>query len=264
MPELAEVEWYRKRWDIGRGHKVVAVDSHPRNRVFRGSNTRELQIHLIGQNLLGSQARGKRMLFKFSGHNSLGVHLGMTGTLRVEPAGFVGAKHDHLVLHQQKRALVYRDSRQFGRIRFQHGREEPDWWNTAVPEIISPDFDRNFVDQFLRRHRKAPIKAVLLLQSGFSGIGNWMADEILWRAKILPSKRTGRLSASERAAIFHATKFVVRRSLETLGHDFSDPPKNWLIHQKWKRDGVCPRHRTLLAHATVAGRTTAWCPECQR
>jgi len=91
-----------------------------------------------------------------------------------------------------------------------------------------------------------------------------MADEILWRAKILPSKRTGKLTSRERAALFRATKFVVQRSLETLGKDFSDPPRNWLIHQKWKRDGICPIHRKPLRHATVAGRTTAWCPRCQR
>jgi formamidopyrimidine-DNA glycosylase len=102
------------------------------------------------------------------------------------------------------------------------------------------------------------------MQNGFPGIGNWMADEILWRAKVLPSKRTGRLRARERDAIFRATKFVVRRSLETLGRDFSDPPHNWLIHQKWKRAGVCPIHRTPLRRATVAGRTTAWCARCQK
>jgi formamidopyrimidine-DNA glycosylase len=102
------------------------------------------------------------------------------------------------------------------------------------------------------------------MQNGFPGIGNWMADEILWRACVLPSKRTGKLTARDRAAIFRASKFVVKKSLQTLGRDFSDPPKNWLIHQKWKRDGICPKHRTLLRHAIAAGRTTAWCPCCQK
>jgi formamidopyrimidine-DNA glycosylase len=90
-----------------------------------------------------------------------------------------------------------------------------------------------------------------------------MADEILWRARVLPSKRAAKLTHRERTAIFQTTKFVVKRSLETLGKDFSDPPKNWLIHQKWKRAGVCPKHRLPLNHATVAGRTTVWCPRCQ-
>jgi formamidopyrimidine-DNA glycosylase len=264
MPELAEVEWYRKQWNAGLGKRIVDVRLHGGNRVFRGTDARELHRRLAGEKFLNSQARGKRMLFKFSSHNWLGIHLGMTGRIRVESGNFQPKKHDHLVLYQSERALIFTDPRQFGRVRFHHGREEPDWWKRGVPEIISPEFDQQFVDQFLDRHRKAPIKPVLLLQDGFSGIGNWMADEMLWRAKILPSKRTGKLNRRERAAIFRATKFVVKRSLETLGRDFSDPPRNWLIHQKWKPDGVCPLHRTPLRHAIIGGRTTAWCPRCQK
>jgi formamidopyrimidine-DNA glycosylase len=188
----------------------------------------------------------------------------MTGTLRVEAATASIGKHDHLVLRQAKRSLIFRDSRQFGRVRFHHGKEEPDWWRSAVPEIVSRAFDAAFVDQFLRRHGKAPIKAVLLLQNGFSGIGNWMADEILWHAHVLPTKPAGKLSAAQRHALWRETRFVVKHSLETLGRDYSDPPKTWLIHERWSTKGVCPKHRTLLRRATVGGRTTAWCSKCQR
>ena len=264
MPELAEVEWYRKQWDVGRDDEIVDLALHPRNRVFRETNTRELQQQLVGAKLVSSHASGKRMLFKFSGHNWLGIHLGMTGKIRVAPPGFRPDKHDHLVLYQRKRALVFTDSRQFGRVRSYRGANEPDWWKNDAPEIMSRQFDREFIDTFLDRHRKAPIKAVLLLQTGFPGGGNWMADEILWRAKVLPSKRTEELTVRERGAIFRATKFVVKKSLETLGKDFSDPPRGWLIHQRWNRNGICPRHRTPLRHATIGGRTTAWCPKCQR
>ena len=264
MPELAEVEWYRKQWDAGRGEVIVDLALHARNRVFRQTNTRELERRLIGTKYLASERRGKRMLFKFSGESWLGIHLGMTGKIHVAPPNFRPAKHDHLALYQRERTLVFTDSRQFGHVRFHHGADEPDWWKGDAPEIMSPEFIREFIDRFLDRHRQAPIKAVLLLQNGFPGIGNWMADEILWRAKILPSKRVRKLPAPGRAELFRATKFVARRSLETLGQDFSDPPRNWLIHQKWKRDGICPLHRTPLRYATVAGRTTAWCPKCQK
>jgi formamidopyrimidine-DNA glycosylase len=264
MPELAEVEWFRKQWDVGHGEEIVDLALHERNRVFRGTNMDELRRQLTGATFLSSEARGKRMLFRFSGGSWLGIHLGMTGNIRVQDHVFRPGKHDHLVLYQQKRSLAFTDSRQFGRVRFHHGQDEPDWWRDGPPEISSPDFDQKFVNQFLNRHRKAPIKAALLMQNGFSGIGNWMADEILWRANVLPSKRIRKLTARERAELFRATKFVVRRSLETLGKDFSDPPKNWLIHQKWKADGICPKHRTPLKHASVAGRTTAWCPKCQK
>jgi len=264
MPELAEVEWFRKQWDAGVGEKIVDLSLHARNRVFRGEDVSELRRKLISARLLSSHARGKRMLFKFSGSGWLGIHLGMTGKIHVESPNFQSNRHDHLVLFQRERALVFTDSRQFGRVRFSHRTGEPDWWKSEAPEIISPKFDQSFFDQFLDRHRRAPIKAALLMQNGFPGIGNWMADEILWRAKVLPSKRIRKLSSQDRHQLFRATKFVVRRSLETLGKDFSDPPRNWLIHQKWKRAAICPKHRTPLRHATVAGRTTAWCPKCQR
>jgi formamidopyrimidine-DNA glycosylase len=263
MPELAEVEFFRKQWDCGLGQKIVAVRLHSRKRIFRGTDPRQIVDHLEGRRFLRSCARGKRMLFEFSGGNWIGVHLGMTGKLSVESAAFRPEKHDHLVLYQPKRALVFPDSRQFGRVRFHHGRHDPDWWKSEVPEIISREFDREFLDRFLDRHRKAPIKAVVLMQNGFSGIGNWMADEILWRARIHPATSTGKLTVRNRADLLRETKFVVKESLRTLGKDFGDPPRGWLIHQKWKRDGICPRHRTPLRHAPIGGRTTVWCPKCQ-
>ena len=264
MSELAEVEWYRKQWDPGLGEKVLSVEIHAQKRVFRDTNTRALRQNLSGTKLLSSEARGKRMLFRFSGDNCLGIHLGMTGALRLEAAKFSPAKHDHLVLRQPGRTLVFRDSRQFGRVRFHHGKKEPDWWRREVPEITTPDFDAAFVDQFLKRHSKAPVKAVLLLQDGFSGIGNWMADEILWRAHIRPTKTSGKLSTAERKALWCEARFVVKHSLATLGRDYSDPPRGWLIHERWSTKGVCPKHHTLLRRATVGGRTTAWCSKCQR
>jgi formamidopyrimidine-DNA glycosylase len=276
MPELAEVEWYRKQWNPGLVEAVVDLALHAGKRVFRGTDTPALRAKLVGRKLLRSTTRGKRMLFQFSSDNPeiigarenirswLGIHLGMTGTLRREPPDYRPKKHDHLVLYQTQRALVFRDSRQFGRVRFHHGVNEPDWWKSDVPEIISPRFNRKFVNQFLDRHRRAPIKSVLLLQNGFSGIGNWMADEILWRAKIHPARPAGKLNAEKRAALLRETKFVARKSLETLGRDYTDPPRTWLIHQRWKSKGVCPVHRTVLHRATIGGRTSAWCPRCQK
>jgi formamidopyrimidine-DNA glycosylase len=184
--------------------------------------------------------------------------------LRVEPAGFRPAKHDHLVLHQAKRALVFRDARLFGRVRFHHGPTEPEWWRAGGPDIGSAAFDRKFFDAFLKRHARAPVKAVLLLQGEFAGIGNWMADEILWRAKVAPSNTAGALTAAQRGRLFRETRFVAAESLRIIGPDWGDLPADWLIHQKWKRAGLCPRHRTPLQKAMIGGRTTTWCPKCQK
>jgi formamidopyrimidine-DNA glycosylase len=263
MPELAEVEYFRRQWDAGIGHRVTAVVLHPRKRVFRGTETRALRRELPGSRLVSSVARGKRMLFRFSNKNWLGLHLGMTGRMEIAPPDVHRQKHDHLVLYQDKRALVFRDSRQFGRVQFHHGANSPAWWNDAIPEIASRAFTRRFFDSFLDRHGKAPIKAVLLMQSGFSGIGNWMADEILWRAKMFPAKRAGKLNASERARLFRATKFVARESLRIIGPDDSTLPRGWLIHERWRTGGKCPRHKAILRRERIGGRMTAWCPKCQ-
>jgi formamidopyrimidine-DNA glycosylase len=275
MPELAEVEYFRKQWNPGIGRKILAVKLHARKRIFRGTDTAALVRHLTGARLVRSFARGKQMLFEFSGDNPeiigarenvrswLGLHLGMTGKMRIDRPRVRPEKHDHLVLEQAGQSLVFRDSRQFGRVRFQHGKTHPEWWRADIPEIIARGFDQNFLDEFLRRHGKAPIKAVLLMQNGFPGIGNWMADEILWRAKIHPATRAAKVKTDDRAAVLKETKFVARESLRTLAKDFSDPPKSWLIHQRWKTGGVCPKHKIELRRAIIGGRTTAWCPRCQ-
>jgi formamidopyrimidine-DNA glycosylase len=263
MPELAEVEYYRKQWEAGLNACILAVRLHETKRIFRGANPSEIRRRLKSSRLLRSTARGKQMLFVFSGGNWLGLHLGMSGTMRLEPPKFRPAKHDHLVLAQAKQTLVFRDPRQFGRVRFHHGKREPDWWTSAPPDISSAEFSTGFVKEFLLRHGRAPIKGVLLMQAGFAGIGNWMADEILWRAKIVPAQKAGTLDAKQRAALRRATRFVSREALRIIGHDNSDLPKTWLIHQRWKAKGVCPKHKMPLKRATIGGRTTAWCARCQ-
>jgi formamidopyrimidine-DNA glycosylase len=263
MPELAEVEYFRRQWDPGLGQKILRVQLHAGKRIFRESDPREIVRALKGKRLLRSSSWGKQMLFEFSGGNWIGIHLGMTGTLRIESSGFRPEKHDHLVLHQAKRGLVFRDARLFGRVRFHHGKSAPPWWRTGGPDLHSTTFDQRFLDAFLKRHARAPIKSVLLLQSGFAGIGNWMADEILWRAKIAPLRVAGGLSAAERRHLFRETRFIATESLRIIAPAFAEPPRNWLIHQKWKRNGICPRHGTPLRKAMIGGRTTAWCPTCQ-
>ena len=86
------------------------------------------------------------MLFEFSGDNWLGIHLGMTGKIHVERPDFRRAKHDHLVLIQRDRVLVFTDPRQLGHVQFHHGKDAPDWWKDRPPEIDSAAFDHGLAD----------------------------------------------------------------------------------------------------------------------
>jgi formamidopyrimidine-DNA glycosylase len=263
MPELAEVEFFRKQWHCGLGDRVLRVALHAGKRVFRRAAEEQIRARLSGARLTHSAAKGKQLLFRFSNHLWLGVHLGMTGKLSTAPPGFAPDKHDHLSLFQATRVLVFTDPRLFGCIRFDVGENEPEWWTRLPPPVDSPEFDVARMSAFLLRHRKLPIKSALLLQSGFPGVGNWMADEILWRAKIHPLTPSARLTEAQRVALWKGVRFVCRCALRTIGASFGDPPRGWLFHERWNRGGRCPIHRTALDRQAIGGRTTAWCPLCQ-
>jgi formamidopyrimidine-DNA glycosylase len=263
MPELAEVEYYRKQWDAGLGRRVASVELHAKTRVFRGTDIKSIIRELPGLRYRESSARGKRMLFRFGSKAWVALHLGMTGKLRAELLPFRPAKHDHLVIRLDRMALVFVDPRQFGRVQFHFGPSAPVWWTQIPPAPVDAGFSAAWVRDFLARHGKLPIKAALLLQTGFPGIGNWMADEVLWQSGIAPNQRAGDLSARDVRKVWRVTRLISRTAMKTIGKDFSDPPKGWLFHQRWGRGGLCPRHKGPLESAVIGGRTTVWCRACQ-
>jgi formamidopyrimidine-DNA glycosylase len=269
MPELAEVDYFRKQWNPGLGQRIDEVAIHDKKRIFRGIDAKQFVKALTGATLERSEARGKQMLFiakkrDEKNHFWLGLHLGMTGKLRIEPPGFHAAKHDHLVLLLAKHALVFEDARLFGRILFAESPDAPAWWAKLPPELLSPAFTVKDLEIFLKRRARAPIKAVLLMQERFPGIGNWMADEILWRAAIHPQQPAGSLDAAQIKALYREIRWVCREAMRIIGKDFSDPPDSWLFNHRWEKGGTCPRTGAKLQHATIGGRTTCWSPARQK
>jgi len=273
MPELAEADYFRKRWQYAAGGSTVtAVSVHPGAKIFRGADPAALARALRGQKLLGSQTGGKQMLFRFSGGCWLGIHLGMSGELRVEPPGFLPGKHDHLVLQTARHALVFNDPRMFGRVRFDRGLAEPAWWRALAPPVLSAAFSERALAAFLRRRGRAPIKAVLLMQERFPGVGNWMADEILWRAGIHPRQPAGSLRPADVRSLWRECRQVCRLALAAIAGRGLKPaptlkgslPKSWLFNHRWEEGGRDPRTGTPLARATIGGRTTCWSPARQK
>ncbi len=263
MPELAEVDYFRKQWNPALGHCIDNVILHPKSRVFRGVDTSRLIHALTGSTLETSHAHGKQMLFEFRGGHWLGLHLGMTGKLRLEPRGLPPQKHDRLILVQAKHACVFSDPRHFGRVRFDEGTEPPAWWRNLPPAVTSKDFTHDLLAAFFKRRAKTPLKAALLMQERFPGIGNWMADEILWRTKIHPSRSAGSLDTAETKLLWKNLRDISRQALRLIGTDWSDPPNTWLFNHRWKNDNHCPRCGTKLTRREIGGRTTCFCTKCQ-
>jgi len=278
MPELAEVEFFRKRWSAGHGAKVLRVQVHEGKRIFRGVRAATIVRDLTGSRLVGSETKAKQMLFHFRGGSKpgaqgwLGIHLGMSGELRVEPPEYAATKHDHFILVQRERQLVFNDPRMFGAVLFHAGRNPPAWWTRIAPAILSDEFTVAAVAAFLRRRARAPIKAVLLMQERFPGVGNWMADEILWRAAIHPKQPAGSLRPPEILALHRECRHVCRLALETIaGKGGKLPPelnkfipKTWLFWHRWENGGRCPITKRPLVREEVGGRTTCWSPARQK
>jgi formamidopyrimidine-DNA glycosylase len=268
MPELAEVEFFRKRWNPGLGHPVTRVLVHEKAGVFRGTDPALIARRLRNATLDSSAAAAKQMLFKFTLADgtdaALGVHLGMTGELTAHPADYTPQKADHLVLLQVDRALVFSDFRMFGRIQFSLGAELPAWWTALAPPILSTAFTSAALAAFLGRRARTPIKSVLLMQERFPGIGNWMADEILWRAAIHPRQPAGSLTPPEIKTVYRETRWVASHALATIGETCADPPKTWLFPHRWEDGGLCPKTKTPLERAEIGGRTACWSPSRQK
>ena len=273
MPELAEVEFYRKRWHLAaRGERVADVLGHHQKKLLRELDFPALRRALIGTRFEDSHAAAKQMLFRFGSDVWLGIHLGMSGELSVASPAHKPERHDHLVIVTARHGLVFNDPRMFGSVDFHVGEEPPDWWTKIAPPILSREFTVAAVAAFLQRRRRAPIKAVLLMQERFPGVGNWMADEILWRAAIHPARPGGSLRPAEVRALWRECRAVCRQALAAIaGRGESLPkdlnvgiPRTWLFKHRWRTGGTCPRTGQPLAHATIGGRTTCWSPARQK
>ncbi len=269
MPELAEVEFYRRQWDSGLGQRIDRIHVNSGARVFRECSATEIQHVLTGRKLRSSRAHGKNWIFGFDKGEWLSGHLGMSGELHSHRTTYEVSKHDHLVLITDSVSLVFTDPRMFGKIRLDETKDSsilPEWWSSLPPEILSDHFTKVLVSEFVSRFPKTPIKTLLLDQRAFPGIGNWMADEICWRMKTAPQTPSGSLRPDQVAQLWRTLRRVSRQALHVIGRNWGAPPKTWLFPHRWQDGGSCPRKSCLkekLRRADLRGRTTCWCPTCQ-
>ncbi|MBC7366312.1 MAG: Fpg/Nei family DNA glycosylase [Undibacterium sp.] len=282
MPELAEAEFFRKRWHFAAVNtRILRVHTHDAKKLFRTAPAPALRAALTGSKFVSSTAAAKQILFRFKRAATksapaidgwLGIHLGMSGDLSVAPPDHAPRKHDHLVLYTAAHALVFADPRMFGRIQFHLGAQPPTWWSKIAPALISSEFTATAVAAFLKRRARTSIKAVLLMQERFPGVGNWMADEILWRAAIHPAQPAGSLRPAEIKTLWRECRAVARLALATIAGrgDHLPPdlnvaiPDSWLFNHRWQNHGFCPKTKKPLARAEIGGRTTCWSPAPQK
>jgi formamidopyrimidine-DNA glycosylase len=243
VPELPEAERARLQIEKVLGREIAAVDDRD-TYVSRPHAPGEIAAALIGRRLTAAHRRGKFLWAETDGDGpELGLHLGMAGRIVIDepPVGW-----DRFALEfADGTRMALRDKRRLGRAVI-----EPDFSHVGpdAAEVSRADFRKRI------GRGNAPLKARLLDQKAISGVGNLLADEILWRARLSPRRLTGSLSEAELDLLRRELRAAVRSAIRRGGAHTGE-----LIPQR-ERGGHCPRCGAELARATIGGRTTYWCP----
>jgi len=258
MPELPDVEAYRRFFiRHAEGRTVRSVEADPT--IVRNATPAMVDAALRGRRF-GSPERLGKWLVCWTDGPALLLHFGMTGEFVASEDEPDRHRHDRLVIaFEDGGELRYRNMRKLGGAWLVHDADEV----RGVLGSLGPDAlglsKREFMALLARR--RGGIKAALMDQSLLAGVGNLIADETLWQARIHPSRRIEGLTEEERAEIYGAMRKVLRESVE--GYDVVPRKRSWLLSVRGHPGAECPRCGTPLSRAVVAGRTTYFCPTCQ-
>ena len=274
MPELPEVE------TVARGLRAVIVGrrivSVALGKTDFMDDPAALEEQLPGRRIEAVERYGKFLVLRLSRGNrdaapaALLVHLGMTGHLAAQAAAQPCAKHTHACFDlDDGRELRYTDPRRFGRMAV--------FTEAALAGELAPlgaDPLEVSTEEFCERIRSrgARIKALLLDQRVLRGLGNIYADESLWRARIHPEQTGARLTRAQAAALRRALQQILLRAIALRGSSISDyvdaegrQGDYQRRHRAYGRKGKpCARCKTAIRRIVVAGRSSFFCPRCQR
>ena len=248
MPELPEAERARQTLERVVGRRIAAVNDTD-TYVCRPHAPGEIAAALDGHTFVSAHRRGKVLWLETDDGPTLGLHLGMAGRIVVDEPAAANPRWDRFTIDfTDGSRLALHDKRRLGRavINPDHSHVGPD----------AADVGR---DAFRTRigTGRAPVKARLLDQQWISGVGNLLADEVLWQARISPRRPVNELATEDLDRLRRELRKAIRAAHRLGG-----------VHTgtfaRVRRDGICPRcgHQPL-ERATVGGRTTYWCPVCQ-
>ncbi len=277
MPELPEVERARRLIErVARGRRITRVVCARDTIVFDGVSGPRLRRVLTGRTVLSVARRGKHLWLELDRRPWPCFHLGMTGAFHtpgetplklasspaVEELSWPPRFTKIRLVLDDGGELSMTNKRRLGRIRLRHDPPgEAPISRLGFDPLLDLPSPEGFLDLVVKR--STPVKALLLDQGFAAGVGNWIADEVLYQARLDPARRAAELTSAEIQRLRRKLKHVVETAVR-VDADKSRFPRNWLFHRRWKRD---PTATTLggdrIEHVTIGGRTTAWVPTIQ-
>lgn len=271
MPELPEVETIRRGLESELvGRRIDGVDWRPA-RLRGGPSPRPLAA-MEGTRVVGLRRHGKFLMTDLSDGSTWLVHLGMTGKLLFAQPGEHERAHTHLVLNlDDERQLRYTDPRRFGLLKlYDKGAVIPDLDHYGI-DALDPALDDARMAQLLASSG-APLKAFLLDQTKLAGVGNIYACEALWRSGLSPRRRANATPRARVPLLRSSIVDVLRDSLAQGGTSFNDyvdhigrPGEFVAALAVFQREGEpCPTCASPIRRIVQSGRSTFYCPTCQR
>ncbi|MGB5943541.1 MAG: DNA-formamidopyrimidine glycosylase family protein [Leeuwenhoekiella sp.] len=259
MPELPEVHGYKVYNDSTSLHKKITAFACRDKRLLKKPEA-DFKEFLIGESLTETQRIGKYLFIKTTGDKILVMHFGMTGRPNYFKDIDDRPKFGHILLNFQNGFhFAFENKRKFG------------WWDltecikTYKEELNLSDDARelsleDFKDSLSTR--KTDIKKILMDQSVAAGVGNWMADEILYQAKIHPKQKVSAMTETTVKNIYNSMQAVIETAIKYDAH-YSDFPENYLMH--FREEGAkCHHTGASIEKIKVGGRTTYFSPEWQK
>ena len=271
MPELPEVETTRRGIEPALvGHRVLAVIV--RERRLRWPISPDLEARLTGERVLAVERRAKYLLLRFP-IGTVILHLGMSGSVRLVKPDTPPRKHDHVDLIMDSGwAVRFHDPRRFGSLSFTDSDPQGHpLLKKLAPEPLSAQFNGEYLYGATRR-RSVAIKQLIMNSQLVVGVGNIYASEALFRARISPRRRAGRLSASEADKLAKAIKTVLAAAVKIGGTTLRDyvnaDGAPGYFRQRlyvYERAGdPCRVCKSVVKQFTQGQRSTYWCSTCQR
>ncbi|KAI8312544.1 hypothetical protein K4K61_010096 [Colletotrichum sp. SAR11_59] len=276
------------------GKKIARVSAPGDANVFGkvGTSGPAFEEAVKGKKVVSVGSQGKYFWITFDRPPHAVMHLGMTGWIHIK-----GDKTAYTNYYKKMKKsemdtwppkywkfwietegdptvrAAFTDPRRFGRIRLvdcpgaEIRNHSPLRENGPDPVVDVDVFTEDYFKQMMQS-RHVPVKALLLNQANISGIGNWVADEVLYQAKLHPEQYCDDFTEAEIRTLYEKIRYVCQTAVDKLG-DSDEFPDDWLFNHRWgkgKGDGVSSvlPNGEKLAFITVGGRTSCYAPERQK
>jgi formamidopyrimidine-DNA glycosylase len=259
VPELPELEIFKRCVDSTSLHQDIEIVDVKNGKILGDVSASGLKRGLEGRKFESTRRHGKHLFVELDRGPWLLLHFGMTGGLKYYRDADEEPAHARvLISFRNGYSLAFDDQRLFGKVDL---IEDPDGYveeHKLGPDPLELDFPA-----FRKRleGRRGEIKAMLMNQRVFAGIGNIYSDEILFQVRLHPKTSVGRLDESSLHNLHEQTRRVLRAAIERGAEPGGLPDSVLLLHRQEGAD--CPRGNGKVQKTKAAGRTAYYCPTCQ-